>query len=368
MSKELLSVTKRGETSEVGELLEKIDMEYWLNRETVEYKVARGSRGVQLNIRECPVCGNSKWKVYMNQDNGLGNCFHGDCEAKFSKWSFIKASLGGQSNREVVDHIKTIVEEQGYKVKRTEYQPAAKGSLRYPKSIPLPIQGRNLKYLLERGISIDTVKDFGLRICQKGWFEYIDHEGQRKLQNFTKRIIIPIFDLDGQLVSYQGRDITGLSEKKYLFPNGFASTGAIIYNGHNAVGYKDVCMGEGVFDVMAIHQAFQEDAVLCNVAAIGSFGKHLSFGDENSQLAQILKMKDAGLQRVTIMWDGEKVALNDAVEAALMLHSCGLVARVARLPKDKDPNEVDAQVVRDAFLKARVINNTEAIKMKMELM
>ena len=356
------------QSNDLGEIIEKIDMEYWLNREGVDYKVARGSRGVQLNIKECPVCGNSKWKVYMNQDNGLGNCFHGDCEAKFSKWSFIKASLGELTNREVVDHIKTVAEEQGYQVKRTEFKPMAAGSLKFPKSIPLPIQGRNLKYLQDRGISNDTTREFGLRICQKGWFEYIDHEGERKLQNYSKRIIIPIYDLYGELVSYQGRDITGTSEKKYLFPPGFASTGSIIFNGHNALGYRDVCIGEGVFDVMAIHQAFQDDPVLCNVAAIGSFGKHLSFGDESSQLAQILKMKDAGLKRVTIMWDGEKVALNDAVEAALKLHGCGLVARVARLPKDKDPNEVDAQVVRDAFHKARVINTTEAIRMKMELM
>lgn len=355
-------------SNDLGEIIEKIDMEYWLNRQGIEYKVARGSRGVQLNIRECPVCGNSKWKVYMNQDNGLGNCFHGDCEAKFSKWSFIKASMGDASNREVVDLIKTVAEEQGYQVKRSEFVPMSSGSLRFPKSIPLPHAGRNLKYLSERGISTDTTKEFGLRICQKGWFEYIDHEGERKLQNYSKRIIIPIYDLDGELVSYQGRDITGTSEKKYLFPPGFASTGSIIYNGQNALGYKDVCMGEGAFDVMAIHQAFQDDPVLCNVAAIGSFGKHLSFGDENSQLAQVLKMKEAGLSRITIMWDGEKVALNDAVDAALMLHSCGLVARVARLPKDKDPNEVEAQVVRDAFLNARVINKTEAIRMKMELM
>lgn len=362
-----ISVTKR-DNSEITEILEKIDMEYWLNREAVEYKVARGSRGVQLNIRECPVCGNSKWKVYMNQDSGLGNCFHGDCEAKFSKWSFIKASLRNLNNREVVEHIKTIAEEQGFTVKRSEYKPAERGALKLPKSIVLPAGGRNLKYLRERGISLETTKDFGLRFCQKGWFEYIDHEGQRKLQSFGGRIIIPIYDLDGQLVSYQGRDITGLSEKKYLFPNGFASTGAIIFNGHNACGYKDVCMGEGVFDVMAIHQAFQSDSALCNVAAIGSFGKHLSHGDENSQLAQILKLKDEGLKRITIMWDGEKVALNDAVDAALKLHGCGLIARVARLPKDKDPNEVDVQVVRDAFLNARVINTTSAIRMKMELM
>lgn len=360
------SATNR-DGSTIESVLEKVDMEYWLNREMIEYKIARGSRGIQLHIKECPVCGNSKWKVYMNQDSGLGNCFHGDCETKFSKWTFIKASLGNFSNREVFDHIASVVEEQGFTVKRTEYAPIARGDLKLPKSIPLPIEGRNLKYLIQRGISVETTKAFGLRICKKGWFTYNDHEGKESYQNFSKRVIIPIYDLNNELVSYQGRDITGTSEKKYLFPNGYASTGSILYNGQNAYGYTDICIGEGVFDVMAIFQAFQDDPVLCNVGVIGSFGKHLSHGDEHSQLSQILMLKDAGLKRVTFMWDGEKVALNDAIEAALMVHSCGLIARVARLPNDKDPNEVEAQVVRDAFLNARVINTAEAIKMKMEL-
>ncbi len=363
----MASAIKR-DGSEIAEILDTIDMEYWLNREMVEYKVTRGSRGTQLHVKECPVCGNSNWKVYLNQESGLGNCFHGDCEAKFSKWSFIKASLGNLSNREIVDHLKAVASEQGYQPKRSEFVPTTgAGKLKLPKSIQLPIQGRNLKYLQDRNISTDTVRDFGLRICQKGWFEYIDPNGEKRLQNYSKRIIIPIYDLDGNLVSYQGRDITGTSDKKYLFPPGFASTGSIIYNGQNAFGFKDICIGEGVFDVMAIHQAFQDDPTLCNVAAVGSFGKHLSFGDEHSQLAQILKMKDAGLKRVTFMWDGEERAILDAIEAALKVSACGLTARVAILPKGKDPNEVDPQVVRDAFWNATTITPTEAVRLKLKL-
>jgi DNA primase len=362
----MVSAIKR-DGSELEEIIEKIDMEYWLNREAVEYKVARGSRGVQLHVKECPVCGNSKWKVYLNQENGLGNCFHGDCEAKFSKWSFIKASLGNLSNREVVEHMRTVVGEQGYTIKKTEFVPMTRGDLKLPKSTPLPIQGRNVKYLSDRGINLNTVRDFKLRLCAKGWFEYKDVDGTKKLQSYSKRIIIPIFNLNGELVSYQGRDITGTSEKKYLFPPGFASTGSIIYNGSEALGFKDICIGEGAFDVMAIHQAFQEDDALCNVAAVGSFGKHLSYGDEHSQLAQILQMKDEGLERVTFMWDGEKRALLDAIESALMVAGLGLTARVAVLPSGKDPNEVEPSVVREAYLKATTITPSESVKLKLKL-
>ncbi|WP_252512869.1 toprim domain-containing protein [Acinetobacter brisouii] len=352
--------------SELGEIIDSVNIEYWLNREGIEYKIARGKRGIQLNVRECPACGNDKWKVYLNQDTGLGNCFHGDCEAKFSKWSFIQAHLHGVSNYDVVQHIKAVAVEQGYQPKiRSEYKAPSLGTLSFPASIPLPFNGSNLKYLNQRGIDKEIASEFKLRFCKTGYFEYIDTDGQKKRQHYDNRVIIPIYDLDGKLASYQGRDITGTSEKKYLFPSGFASTGSIIYNGQNAYGAVEVCMGEGVFDVMAIHKAFRDDVALCNVIAVGSFGKHLSKGDENSQLAQIIKLKEAGLKRITIMWDGEDRALQDAANAALDLRSIGLIVRIAVLPKDKDPNEVEPDVVRQAFLDAKEINSSMEVKFKL---
>lgn len=54
-------------------------------------------------------------------------------------------------------------------------------------------------------------------------------------------------------------------------------------------------MGEGAFDAMAIYQAFKEDEFLCNVGVVASFGKHLSVGGDESQMAELLKLKDEGL-------------------------------------------------------------------------
>lgn len=348
----------------IGEILDKIDMEAWLSREAIDYKVTRGARGVQLNVKECPCCGNSNWKVYLNQDTGLGNCFHGDCEAKFSKWSFIKAALGsGLNNKEVVEHCKAVAAEQGWRPKVVSATAAQEpGELRLPKSMPLPIKGHNLKYLDARGIDLATAKFFGLRYCHEGGFAYTDPEsGLRRWQKYDRRIIIPIYDLEGDLVSYQGRDITGKSDKKYLFPPGFASTGAYIYNGQNAYGCVDACMGEGAFDVFSIHAALSQDDTLRNVASIGSFGKHLSSGnDGKSQLDELLKLRDRGLKRLTFMWDGENRAILDAIKAALLVRRYGIVTRVAILPTDKDPNEVPAQVVRQAYWNATTINDMSA--------
>lgn len=359
----------RDNGEDLGEVIDSLDIESWLNREAIDYKVTSGARGVQLNVRECPVCGNSNWKVYLNQDTGLGNCFHGDCETKFSKWSFIKSSLGNLTNKDTVEHIKQAAKEQGWKPKtRATIATNTDTELKLPKSFPLPIKGQNLKYLANRNIDLATAKMFGLRYCHEGGFAYLDPStGARRWQSYNRRIIIPIFDLDGDLVSYQGRDITGAAEKKYLFPPGFASTGAYLYNGHNAYGCTEACMGEGAFDVFAIHMALMGDPALRNVAAIGSFGKHLSAGDEGkSQMDELLKLKDRGLKRLTFMWDGETRAILDAIEAAMQVRKLGIITRVAILPPGKDPNEVTAEEVRQAFWEAITINDASVIRLRLK--
>lgn len=351
---------------ELQELLDSIDIESWLDREGVRYRVTRGARGTQLNVKECPCCGNSNYKVYLNAETGLGNCFSGDCEEKFNKWKFISKTLGHLGAREVIDHIKQVAKEQGWRpARKSAVATNLRTDLILPESVPLPINGRNLKYLENRGITLDIAKYFDLRFSVRGVFKYEDEEGRSRVQNYSKRIILPVFDLAGDLVSFQGRDITGKADKKYLFPPGFASTGTHLYNGQNAHGATEAVIGEGVFDVMAIKMALDGEMSLRNVAPLGSFGKHLSHGDENSQLGKLLALKEEGLKCVTFMWDGETAAINDAIESALLLRKYGFVARVAILPKNRDPNEVPASVVRDAYWKAETISPISATRMRL---
>ncbi|MFT4064246.1 DNA primase [Paraburkholderia sp.] len=353
------------DNTELAEALEQIDIESWLDDQGIVYKQARGARGRQANVKECPCCGNSNWKVYIGLETGLGNCFAGDCEAKFNKWSFIKASLNAPHNRDVIDHIKQFAKQQGWRPAKKTAVAVNMDTLKLPESIALPHSGRNLKYLDNRNITGRIASYFNLRFCQKGKFWYTDDDGRRRSQDYSNRVIIPVFDLEGDLVTFQGRDITDESEKKYLFPPGFASTGSVIYNGQNAIGAKRACIGEGVFDVAATKIALDGDMHLRDVVPIGSFGKHLSNGDDKSQMARLMELREKGLEEVTFMWDGEDKAIDAAIEAALMVKSHGIRARVAILPKDRDPNEVAPSVVRDAFWRATVINPKTATRMRL---
>jgi len=338
--------------TDFSEISEQLDLEFWADREGVPYILSRGRSGMQMNFLECPECGDRKWKVYLNAETGAGNCFR--CEETYSKLKFIKSQTGLEW-REVADHCVAVLREQGWRPKRTTSVAVEYEAVKFPDSYELPTEtGDNLLYLEERGVDGVMAKYFHLRMCEKGWWNFLKEDGSKGGQKFDMRIIIPVFDLDGTFVTYQGRDITGTSERRYLFPKGLPGTGRYLLNGQNAHGSKRMCVGEGAFDIMATKKALDEDVGLRDVVVIGTFGKHLSYGDPegNDQLGRFLKLKREGLSEVTMMWDGTWDALKAALDAGKMLTRCGLRVKIAKLPLDHDPNEVLPEVVRGAFYAA----------------
>lgn len=350
---------------ELTELLNRLDIEDYLDSAGIEYRPTHGRSGPQLNLKECPACGADKWKVFINAESGLGNCFSGSCEKHFNKFSLIQA-VTNLDGRGTVDHIKVHMAQMGYRPPRTRVATTrtTEAALKMPHSYPIPIEGKNLTYLENRGIGIDIARYFELSYCHRGLFPYLLN-GQQKYMDFSNRVMIPVFDLDGKMVSFQGRDITGTAERKYLFPPGFASTGEILFNGQNVVRTERVVMGEGVFDVASIKIAMDGDFGLRDVVPIGSFGKHLSYGRESSQLMKLMELQKRGVREVTFMWDGELRAIDDAIKAGEMVRGIGMGVRIAVLPQDKDPNEVPPSVVRQAFYEALPLTATNAIRLRM---
>ena len=107
--------------SELKELMKEFDFEQWLDTEGISYRRgSRTSKGREVNIRECPCCKSSKWKVYFNLTTGLGKCFAGDHpeEVQFNKLNFIKYHTG-ESWRGLQRYIRNELMQQGCK-KRPE--------------------------------------------------------------------------------------------------------------------------------------------------------------------------------------------------------------------------------------------------------
>lgn len=338
-----------------NEISDELDMEFVFERESLAYKMARGVSGMQINAKHCPECGDSRWRVYLNADTGRGNCFV--CSETYSKLKFINRHYGHGDDhwKETFKVAKELLTEQGYRPKRKVTAAVETGAVKLPYSNPLPLPEGNLLYLAQRGITDEMTSFFHLRWCEYGWWEYEDQEGARQKQRFDNRVIIPVFDLEGKLVTFQGRSLDPNAEKKYLFPSTLPGTGRFLLNGQNVHKTKEVSMGEGAFDVIAMKMAFDEESDLRHVVPVGSFGKHLSYGsdDGNDQLGAFVKLKALGVERVTLMWDGESKALIAALNACKLLAGIGLVARIALLPAGKDPNEVLPEVVRRAYYEAR---------------
>jgi DNA primase len=357
-------VTDAG-SNPIAEILEEIDVETWLDRESIDYRKTRGSRGTQLNVKECPSCGNDRYKVYIGAETGLGNCFA--CGAKYNRWKWAAALNPNMQNGQVADYLKGVAREQGWRPAKRTTAAVSLDTLKIPASYPIPIEGKNLAYLENRSITIPVAEYFHLRYCHQGFFEYTLPDGRKTRQVYDRRVIIPVFDMTGSLVSFQGRDVTDQQEKKYLFPPGFSSTGSHLYNGQNAMGAASIAIGEGAFDVFALKIALDAEPDTRAVVPVGSFGKHLSHGDDNSQLAKLVALKALGLKMVTFVWDGEPKAIDAAIEAALLVKRYGLVTRVAILPAGKDPNEVAPSVVRSAYRKAVLVEANVAAKMRLAL-
>ena len=100
-------------------------------------------------------------------------------------------------------------------------------------------------YLLERGLSAETIAEFGIGHCNKG--------------SMTGRIVVPIHNADGQLVAYAGRwpgtppdDDT----PKYKLPPGFRKAQEV-FNLHRAMREphdRTLFIVEGFFDAIWLWQ------------------------------------------------------------------------------------------------------------------
>ena len=348
-----------GQAQELTDALAEVEPDYILDSLGVEYRKTLGHSGKQLIVKTCPVCGSDSSKVYLNAKTGLGNCFAGSHPPgkNFNKWSFIKASF--DSFDEAKKFAYQVASEYGWRPKRKEVEVQLSKDWELPESIARPDRGMMLKYLTDRGIGSDTAKRYHLRWCQYGHFRYQDGK-ITKYQDYSGRVIIPVFDIEGKLATFQGRDATGSSDRRYLFPPGLPGSGQYLYQAQNALGAKSVVLCEGVFDVIAAQLALESTQATRGVSVIGSFGMHLSQGGQHEAL---LHLKRSGMEELVFMWDGEAAAQARAVRAALELKRFGIKCRLAILPTGKDPSEASVSEVTKAYFRAAPITIDLAIRL-----
>jgi hypothetical protein len=241
----------------------------------------------------------------------------------------------------------SAVDEYEATVARTLALPAVEPEAVPPNELRMPLEfhalgGRHagtlpfLKYLEARGFDAleRMAKFYDLRYCRQGYFSW--------------RVLLPIY-VEGRLVNWTGRDITGraalryktLSERpetasKQGYPPAPAAIGSTVFNqDHAASGGRTLVICEGPFDALKIDWFADEDD-----AAVAIFGM-----PKSAQLSVIVRLARK-FERVRIVLDAAASSaskrLCNELEPVL-----GQKVRWLDLPaKVKDPGALDADEVR----------------------
>lgn len=205
-----------------------------------------------------------------------------------------------------------------------------------------------LTYLTDRGLSLETIKQFGLGYASPQFnelYEYLKQKGysdelllesglflssknsQMPYDRFADRIIFPIFDLSKKVIAFGGRVLDGSLPKYLNSPeNLLFNKSRVLYGLHLAKTSSSsyFILVEGYMDVIAMHQAgFNQ--------TIASLGTAFTPGH-----AKLIKRH---VKEVVILYDSDGAGQKAALRAIPILRNEGIKVKVLQLKEGKDPDE-----------------------------
>ncbi len=217
-----------------------------------------------------------------------------------------------------------------------------------------------LDYLLNRGLSIKTIKHFGLGAAPDSWDMLINHlksKGYTLSQMYTanvvgksdrggyydrfrKRVMFPIINIRGNVVAFSGRAMPENEKKGGKYVN--TADTPVFKKSENLFGInfaKNHCseqliLVEGNLDVISLHQAG-----FCNVVApLGT-----AFTSEQANLISRYT------KEIVLMLDADAAGQKAIKRASSILENSGLSVKVVVIPDGKDPDEYIRKNGADRF-------------------
>jgi DNA primase len=209
------------------------------------------------------------------------------------------------------------------------------------------------KYLLERGLTEETLKTFRVGYAPSTWDKLMQAARQgnythremfdaglatrggktegRLYDRFRRRIMFPLQDPRGRVLGFGARALGADQQPKYLnSPDGeIFHKGDIVYGTHHAriasTRSDEVIAAEGYMDVLALHQAGMKNVV-------GVMGTSLT----DKQVGELAKLA----KTVLLALDADAAGQEAMLRAARVASSSSLALRVVPLPKGQDPADV----------------------------
>ncbi len=320
--------------------------------------VALKRRGRNL-VGLCPFHNEKTGSFVVYPENGSYYCF--GC----GKGGDIITFTMEVENLDYIDAVRRLADRAGLKVPdgntddktirlKNDVYEVNREAARYFHSYLMSPNGKaGLDYLLSRGLTLKTIKHFGLGFSPNGWHDLENHlkskgyseyiiksadliaEKQKdnkifKYDRFINRVMFPIINIQGKVVGFSGRALPGNDKQGGKYVN--TADTPVYKKSHQVYGLnfaKKVCSNqailvEGNLDVIALHQAGFENAV----AALGT-----AFTEEQAKLI------GRYAKEVVVTLDADEAGAKATDRAMNILKSAGVDARILRLPDCKDPDE-----------------------------
>ncbi len=312
-------------------------------------------RGKNL-VGLCPFHNEKTPSFTVYPENGSFYCF--GCGVGGDVFSFVKLI----ENLDYIEAVKLLAErsgitlpEDGYddsmqRLKNTIYEINRETAKFYHTYLMSPEGKWALDYLTGRGLSLSTIKHFGLGAAPDSWDALIKHlkahgftipdmmqanvigKSQKGTyyDRFRKRVMFPIINIRGRVIGFSGRAMPGEDKAGGKYVN--TSDTPIYKKSDNlfamnfAKNHCDerVILVEGNMDVIQLHQAGFENAV----AALGT-----SFTSEQA------KLLSRYTKEIVLTLDSDAAGQKAVKRAGEILKDTGLEVRVVVLPDGKDPDE-----------------------------
>ena len=332
------------------------EIKYRNDIETVisQYSVLK-RRGKNL-VGLCPFHSEKTPSFTVYPENGSFYCF--GCGVGGDVITF----TGLIENLDYVESIKLLAErsniqlpQDGYdssfqKVKNTVYD-INREAARFFHNYLMSDEGKwALEYYQKRGLSLKTIKHFGLGAAPDSWDALINHLKSKGFtisdmvtanvvgvsqrgsyyDRFRKRAMFPIINIRGNIVGFSGRAMPGEDKQGGKYVN--TSDTPVYKKSENLFGInyaKNFCseqmiLVEGNMDVISLHQAGFENVV----APLGT-----AFTTEQANLiARYTK-------EIVLMLDADAAGQKAIRRAEEILRNTGLSVRVVSIPNGKDPDE-----------------------------
>lgn len=207
-----------------------------------------------------------------------------------------------------------------------------------------------LDYLTGRGLTVKTIKHFGLGAAPDSWDALIHHLKEKGYtesdmlaanvigkserggiyDRFRKRVMFPIINIRGNIIAFSGRAMPGEDKQGGKYVN--TADTPVYKKSENLFGInfaKSVCserviLVEGNMDVISLHQAGFENTV----APLGT-----AFTTEQANLLSRYT------KEIVLMLDADAAGQKAVRRASGLLENTGLSVRVVVIPDGKDPDE-----------------------------